>query len=500
MNFLRQEPHIVLSDFVKNKSYKGVLILPFAIFQKKAVPLFSDFSFKEIDHLASLGDFQAKESEISFFYPMKGPFERVLLLGLGEIEKVSPETIRRTFGGLERFLASKKWFQVLVPNFHLKEIRREKLLEAFLEGFLLSSYQFSLKKEETAKEYRLTLLDFDVSKKTVEEIVVVIKSVFLARDLANGNADLVTPGYLAKTAKSFSKGNLRVSVLGKKELEKEKMGLLLAVGRGAKEEPKLILGEYIGDPKSKDLIALVGKGVTFDTGGLNLKPSGSIETQKADMSGAAAVLGALIAARDLKLKVNLIAAIPTAENAIDSLSYKPGDVYKSFSGKTVEITNTDAEGRLIVADAIAYVKKKYPITRLIDLATLTGAILVTFGHEVSGMMSNDETLSNALIKAGENTFERVWPLPIYPEWRELLKSDIADISNSGGRLGSSITAALFLKEFVGDTPWAHLDIAGTAFLPKPGKYCTKGATGVGVRLLIEYFKLLQAKPKDRPKK
>lgn len=265
------------------------------------------------------------------------------------------------------------------------------------------------------------------------------------------------------------------------------MGLLLAVNRGSDSDPAFIIIEYKGNPKSKEKTVLVGKGITYDTGGLNIKVS-NMETMKGDMGGAAAVMGTIVAAASLDLKVNVTAVIPTTENSISSRSYKPGDIYKSYSGKTVEIGNTDAEGRLILADALAYAVDHLKPTRLIDLATLTGAMIIALGTETIGLFSNNDALADGLIRSGSDTYERVWRLPLHEEYRDQLKSDFADIRNIGGRAAGSITAAIFLQEFVGKTPWAHLDIAGTAYLEDGAKrYHPKYGTGSGVRLLIDFL-------------
>ena len=246
------------------------------------------------------------------------------------------------------------------------------------------------------------------------------------------------------------------------------MDLLLAVGNGSSCDPALIQLEYRGDPKSKDLTLIVGKGVTFDTGGLNLKPTGHIEDMRGDMGGAAAALGIVKAAAAIKLKKNFVVVIPSTENAIGSKAFKPGDTYRSYLGKTVEIGNTDAEGRLILADALAYGQKKFSPNRILDMATLTGAIVIALGTERSGLFCNNDKFAKLCEKAGEQSGEKVWRMPIDSDYKELFKSNIADIKNCGGRAGGSITAALFLKEFIlKDTPWIHLDIAATAFLDHP---------------------------------
>jgi leucyl aminopeptidase len=294
-------------------------------------------------------------------------------------------------------------------------------------------------------------------------------------------------------ARQFEKehASIKVSILDKKALEKEKMGLILAVGRAANTDPAVVILEYKGDPHSKEKTAVVGKGITYDTGGLNIKVAGSgMETMKCDMAGAAAVMGIIQAAAKLKLKVNLVGALALAENAIGPASYKPGDVFRGRTGKTVEITNTDAEGRLVLADTISYVEDHYQPNRLIDFATLTGGVVIALGEEASGLFSNDDTLAHALERAGERTHERVWRLPLYPEYKEYLKSPIADIKNSGPRKASSPSGATFIHQFVKSISWAHLDIAGTAYLSELKPCHPTAATGVGVRLFIDFLEHL----------
>jgi leucyl aminopeptidase len=266
------------------------------------------------------------------------------------------------------------------------------------------------------------------------------------------------------------------------------MNALVAVGKGSVEPPRLIVLEYRGGGEKERPVVLVGKGITFDSGGISIKPGAGMEEMKTDMAGGAAVLGTMEAAAGLKLPVNLVVIIPTAENMPDGKAYKPGDIITSMSGQTIEITNTDAEGRLVLCDALHYAVQKYKPAAMIDLATLTGACVVALGHEASGLMGNDQPLASALKKAGECCGERVWELPLWDSYGEAMKSDIADLKNAGSRDGGSITAGWFLKQFVGKTHWAHLDIAGTAWSTKSRPCAPKGATGVGVRLLIEFLR------------
>jgi leucyl aminopeptidase len=281
---------------------------------------------------------------------------------------------------------------------------------------------------------------------------------------------------------SLRSRGLSVKVLGKKELEKLGMGAYLAVASGSKEPPKFIVLEYRGSAK-KPPVVLIGKSITFDSGGISLKPSEGMEKMKYDMAGGAAVMGVIKAAAEMKLPVHLVGLLPATENLPGGAAVKPGDVVRSFSGKTIEIVNTDAEGRLALADALGYAKRFKP-GAIIDIATLTGACAIALGGEAVAMMGNDRHLLDACKNAGDATYERVCELPLYEEYKEYLKSDIADIKNVGGRIGSLMASAYFLFEFAGQTPWVHLDIAGTAWVEKDRPYIPKGASGIGVRLIL----------------
>ena len=463
-----------------------VLILPFWQ-DKKAEPACPMKEFHSIYSLSG-DDFAGQEGETLLLYKKSQKEKRILLLGLGKREKCTLETIRRSYAAALKKCRKKKFshLSVTLPAFD------KPVATAATEGLLLMNYSFDDLKTETSKAIQKICL-IGINKETLRrcrEAEVVVDAVNFARDLVNGNADDVTPQMLAKTSEGLAKEfkMVKTTVFDKKAIEKIKMGLLLAVNRGSSRDPAFIIVEYKGNPSSKEAIAIIGKGITYDTGGLNLKPTGSMETMKDDMSGGAAVLGTIKAAAALKLKVNLIGAIASTENAIGPSSYKPGDVYKSYSGKTVEISNTDAEGRLVLADALSYIQDHYKPSKMIDLATLTGGIVIALGEEATGLFSNNDSLAAALVKAGENTHERVWRMPLYPEYREALKSSIADMKNAADRKASSITAATFLLEFIKKTPWAHLDIAGTAYLSTPRHYHATSATGVGVRLLIDFLK------------
>ncbi len=480
------------SDEGKKKPV-DLLVLPFWEDKQKAMSAADKAPFKEdLQSSAIKKDFQGKEGELLFIYGKSPQAERLVLLGLGSKDKINIEKLRRAYAQLAKACHQKKIenIRLYLPIFNLAE---ESIVKGITEGLLLANYTFN-KLKQVKKPEKSTLLNkaefVNISKKSLDaakKSKIVAAGVNIARDLVNDNADYVTPQYLASFAKNLARQlpRIKTTVLNKKQIEKEKMGLLLAVNRGSDLDPAVIILSYQGNLRSKEHTVLVGKGITYDTGGLNLKPCASMETMKADMAGAAAVLGTMYAAAKLGLKVNVSAVIPTTENSIDAKSFKPGDVYISSNGQTVEITNPDAEGRLVLADAITYAKKKLRPTRIIDIATLTGGIDVALGPEACGLFSNHDGLARSLQEAGERTFERVWRFPLYEEYREYLRSDIADMKNSAGRSASSSTAAMFLQEFVEKTPWAHLDIASVAYLSEKRRYHPKYATGFGVRLLVD---------------
>lgn len=308
----------------------------------------------------------------------------------------------------------------------------------------------------------------------------------LARTLGNLPGNVATPEYLATRGREIGERlGMTVTILGPAEMEAEKMGALLAVAQGTEEEPRLIVLEHRRGPADAKPLVLVGKGLTFDSGGISIKPAAGMEEMKFDMCGGAAVLAAMQAIGELDIPVNVIGIVPSSENLVSGRAMKPGDILRSHKGTTIEVVNTDAEGRLILADALSYASRFEPAA-IIDCATLTGACVVALGGQASAGLSNDEALLSEIRAAGDRVGERVWPLPMYDEYRDQIKSEYADIKNSGGRPAGTITAAWFLREFVGDTPWVHLDIAGTAYGDGKIAYQSKGATGTPVRLFVEW--------------
>jgi leucyl aminopeptidase len=309
------------------------------------------------------------------------------------------------------------------------------------------------------------------------------------RDLGNGPANLITPTRLAERAEEIARSvGVKATVYGKKEIERMKMGGLLAVNRGSDEEPRFIVLEY-SPRKAKKHVALVGKGITFDSGGISIKPAEKMEEMKFDMCGAAAVIGTIEVAAKLELPVKITGVIPSTENLPSGSAYKPGDIITMMSGKTVEIVNTDAEGRMILADALHYASELKP-DHIIDYATLTGACVVALASEAAGLFSNDDELARKLIESGERVGERLWRMPVWDDYKDLIRSEWADMKNSGGRWGGAITAALFLKEYVNCPSWAHLDIAGTAYAEAETAREARGATGAGVRVTVAFLESL----------
>jgi leucyl aminopeptidase len=431
----------------------------------------------------TVADFSGDAGEVAVLYE-KG--RAAIYCGLGKKDECTPSVVRTAAAkGIRRALELKRG-----------DVSLQLTVEApaAVEGALLGAYVFSRYKSE--KPVRLTVLECvgsTLSRAQVRAVETVCAAVSYARDLVNENASVMTPAMLAREARVLARrSGMRLAVLDEKEIAKKGLGLLAAVGQGSAAPPRLITLEYRGDRSSRRTTAVVGKGITFDSGGQNLKPTGHIEAMRLDMAGAAAVLGAMKAVAGLRLKTNVVGCIAAAHNAIGGRAYFPGDSYRSLAGKTVEICSTDAEGRLVLADAIAYCRARFRPSRIIDIATLTGSILSALGEHVAGLFSNDDRLSGALFASGERTGERLWRFPLYKEYRESLKSDFADLRNlSSFKKGyaGSITGAAFIQEFAGDVPWAHLDIAGTAWNEgEPRGEVSKYATGFGVRLLVDFLK------------
>ncbi len=448
-----------------------------------------------ISNLLKSRDFCGKLNEIIMIptYKKISP-KRLMLVGLGKSGEVSLDKIRQAYGTATRVLQTRhiKNFSVQLCKF--KDISMEDAVRSIVEGVLLSRYNFTLYKTLEKGEkidinnFTLLLQNKNILgkvKSVVKNTQIIAEAVGFTRDIVNMSGSDATPTFLADKAKEIAKNTgIRCKILSKPDLKRIGMGGILNVSRGSSQQPKFVILEYNTKKKTNDTVIIIGKGVTFDSGGICIKPSKDMDLMKADMAGGAAILGAFMAISYLKPSIHLIGLVPCVENLPSSTALKPGDIIKCLSGKTVEVVNTDAEGRLILADAISYAKRYKP-NAVIDLATLTGTCVVALGTFASGMFGNNNELKERIRKAGEKCHERVWELPLWDEYYELIKSSIADIKNIGGRYAGAITAACFLGKFVEGFPWVHLDIAGTFLVEKDTPYIRKGATGVGVRLLVQ---------------
>jgi leucyl aminopeptidase len=385
---------------------------------------------------------------------------------------------------------------VAVPP--LRRVNPAATALALTEGAVLGGYRFDAYKDpgkEPPVEVAAVQLSFERARdsralrRAVRRATVLAESQNLARDLSNAPGNALAPADLAREAQKLARETgLRCRVLGVAELRKRKMGGILAVGGGSSRSPRLVVLEHRpkGRKRAGDTLCFVGKGVTFDSGGISIKPSAGMDEMKHDMSGAAAVVGALRACALLNVPHHVVGVIGAAENLPSGTAYRPGDIVRTSSGKTIEVLNTDAEGRVVLADALHYAKEEYAPRAILDLATLTGACVVALGHWATGLFGNNEKLIEQVRRAGEASGERAWPMPLWEGHRKAVRSEVADVKNTGaGREAGSSTAAAFLAAFVGDTPWVHLDIAGTAWSGRSEPHHPRGATGVGVRLLLE---------------
>lgn len=451
-----------------------------------------------ISEVINNGDFEAKPSQISLIYTRGSlPSQRIALIGLGKHKEFNLEKLRGAFAKVMQHLRGLNIKEAAAEiNLNLLPRKKDQVVQAVVEGSLLGLYQYTPFKtvgREDLKEMELLTIvadgkDFSLIESSVKKTQIITQAVYFARDLISAPSNEMTPSIMAQKAQEIAhRKNVSCRVLDKAKMKEMGMNALLAVASGSNQEPKFIILEYTGSKKKSMPIVLVGKGLTFDSGGISIKPAEKMDEMKTDMSGGAAVMGVVMAAADLQLPLNIVVLVPATENLPSGSAYKPGDIVKSYSGKTIEILNTDAEGRLILADALAYASELKPAA-VVDVATLTGACVIALGDDVIGMLGTDDKLKNEINKAAQSTGELVWELPLWENYYELIKSDIADYKNSSGRAGSTITAAAFLSKFVGDVPWVHLDIAGPAWTTKDKPYVPKGAAGVTVRLLVEFLR------------
>jgi len=443
-----------------------------------------------LDRIFRAGEFSGKLNQTAVLYPAHGP-ERLILAGVGPKKDATDDRFRQAAGTLSVLTAAKKSVEVA---FLLDGDEDRRTVQAVIEGFMLGSFRIGEYKSEIDDNRSLTetLLFYTGTATHTRKIEpalergrVISEGVLLARRLASDPANSLTPEKFAKKAVELAKEfAFDCRVLNEKQIRTERMGALLSVAQGSQQPPRFVILEYSGGRPGTRPVVLVGKGITFDSGGLSLKSAANMIEMKGDMTGGAIVLATLATAARLNLKQNLVGLIPLAENMPSGTATRPGDIVTSRKGKTIEIINTDAEGRLILADALDYANEFKP-RAVIDIATLTGASLYILGYEAAPILGNNERLLGQIAEASERTAEKVWRLPLWDAYRKAMKSSIADLKNSGGRAAGTITAAAFLENFIGDWPWGHIDIAYVDVEPEGRPYIPKGATGIGLRLLIE---------------
>ena len=488
--------------------YKGDLL----VFVLPEEPLFDDKSksiAKCFKYLKSVGDFSGKEGECALLYGTHLPHStvaatRILFIGLGKNDDdagIQRDKVRQAGGLIAQQAAKLKAKDVLVVIPEMEPLKVVDSAEPLLEGVFLGDYQFlkyktaPKEKEKAAYEGLKTVVVYvksltKVVKKAVERAQLSAKCGCKARDMANEPGNGWTPSHFASYATSLAaEYSLDCTVLEKKDMVKLGMGGLLAVNQGSKEAPKCIILDYSPKNPRKTLL-MVGKGLTFDSGGVSLKPGAGMEDMKYDMCGGAAVLSAMKAVAEEKPDVRVVAIVPSTDNMAGGGAIKPGDIITHYGGVTSEVINTDAEGRLILADALAYGVEQYDPDYVVDLATLTGAVILALGHHHTGVVGNSDYLADLATRAGDKVGEPVWRLPLTEPYRKQIQSQVADIKNVGGRPAGTITAAAYLEKFIGTTPWLHFDIAGTAWNFTEKNYIPKGPSGTGTRTLIELIRSL----------
>ena len=446
--------------------------------------------------LVSWGDFRGSTGETAVLYPGASQAKRVLVVGVGKRAELDSDRLRQAAGSAARKAASLgvSSYAMTLPGGEVG-IKSDAAAQAMAEGTILAGYRTNLHRTEKEPsegkplEQVLLLLDNDRAKTEAEAGIragqEIASAVNWARDLANEPSNYVTPSALAEQAQEIARASgLRCEVYGPQEMRKLGMGALLGVAQGSAQEARFIVLEHNPGGENNPPLVMVGKGITFDSGGISLKNQEGMEKMKGDMAGAAAVMAAMKAIAALKLPKRVIGLVPATENLPSGTAYKPGDVLTSITGKTIEIISTDAEGRLVLADALGYAQRYQPAA-MVDLATLTGACVVALGTVAAGLFANNDALASRVESSSRTSGEKVWRMPLWPEYGEQIKSDIADMKNSGGRPAGAITGALLLSKFVGDIPWVHLDIAGVSAADKDTAIQPRGATGYGVRLLVQ---------------
>ena len=454
-----------------------------------------------ISSLIGEGEIKGKQGEITLIHTFgKISSPRVVVLGLGAPKKFDSNVARNTSGTVARYIQKLgvKKMATITHGTNIGGLETSESVIAVVEGTLLGKYRFNDYKSTKSNDKLEVLEITEIDKSKIQEIKeasieakLLVEATTLCRDMVNTPANDMTPTTLSERALDIAAtSDLDSNIMDREHMQELGMGALLGVAQGSKEDPKLIELHYKGDPENEaNNLAIVGKGITFDSGGISLKPAANMGAMKGDMAGGAAVISAMKAIAALKPKINVSGFVAAAENMPGGSAQRPGDVVKTMTGKTIEIDNTDAEGRLVLADTVAYAHSK-GFSRIVDVATLTGAIITTLGYTCTGVFGNSQLLTDAIIECGRQTGEKMWHLPTFEEYKDLYKSDIADIKNTGGRPAGSITGALIIGEFVGDAEWAHLDIAGTSMAKSTTCHAPKGATGVPVRTLVKLTQVL----------
>lgn len=478
----------MVNIFINNTPWKDIDSLVIPLFENSLSV--DDFGMKEkLKDVIAKGRFKGLIGETTVFEAyIESKLVDVTLLGLGNKDELDGEEIRRVYGRLETVIENLKLKNVVVS---IKE-NLEKFSNEIVEGLTLGAYRFN-KYKSNEKDYKLTVFLESKNKmftnKDLEETKNLCNMVYKARDLVNEPSNIIYPETLGEEVKKLGQASeFQVDVLDVEEIEILGMYSFLSVGKGSDKKPKVIVMRYFGDRKNaENVLGLVGKGLTYDAGGYSLKDSDSMATMKADMAGSAVVATTIGAIAKMKLKINVVGVIAACENVIAPHSYKPGEIINSMSGKTIEVVNTDAEGRLTLCDAVTYIIEKENAKEIIDVATLTNTVNIALGKEVGAIVTNSDDFYNEFNRAVVESGEKMWRMPNYNDYKKYLKSDIADIKNYGHKYGKVITAGLFVGEFVEGKPWIHLDIAGPSYADETMDYCIKGGTGFGVRTLYKFI-------------
>ncbi|GAC1416236.1 MAG: leucyl aminopeptidase [Candidatus Velthaea sp.] len=482
-----------------------------AVAQALVVPVFTDVKLDgaaaeadaalggAIAEILASGEITGKPNEVSLVHAKDTPFHRVLVVGLGDRAKFRPPALSKYAGTALRYLGKRKVTSIAyaLPLEASMDVARSAsfIVEGAIAGTIdTTTYRTEPDKPILVDEIHVLAGNLDLGdlQRGINRGEIVGESINAARLMALTPGNDMTPTHLAARAKELAQqANLEFHMLDEDQMRAKGMGSLLGVSLGSDEPATMSVMSYTGDPSSKEVLALVGKGLTFDSGGISIKPAENMHEMKYDMSGGAGVIAAMHAIGKLKPKLNVIGIIPSSENLPGPRAMKPGDILRAMNGKTIEVINTDAEGRLILADALCYARE-LGATKIIDCATLTGACVVALGHAASGTMSNDEAWVEQFLGVAKESGERYWRLPLFEDYTSLIKSDIADLKNTGGRAGGASTAGAFLQAFVGETPWIHLDIAGTAYLDGESSFQAKGPTGTPVRAFVAIVEELAA--------